>query len=165
MRSSGDVTTGGRWTLEIASAVARFVIYLPMLQRYLHSSSQYYEKVGALPNRLQQPLWRSPPNTPARPCQRRSHSPEGHQGSKGKQSNHRPGSARRQSEVEAHKKAISRHRHNWERARTPPGYWDIGFPNTQEVGNINQKAKEMHKRKKDDIDREAAIEGGKYRRR
>ncbi|KIM38589.1 hypothetical protein M413DRAFT_243905 [Hebeloma cylindrosporum] len=126
---------------------------------------EYYEKVGALPNRLQQPLWRSPPTTPARPCPRHSHSPENRQDSEGKRSNHRPSAARRQSDIESHKKAISRHRHNWARARTPPGYWDIGFPNTQEVGDINQKAKEMHKRKKDDVEREAGIEGGKYRRK
>ena len=30
MRSSGAATTGGRWTLGIANAVARFVISLPM---------------------------------------------------------------------------------------------------------------------------------------
>jgi hypothetical protein len=33
------------------------------------------------------------------------------------------------------------------------------------VGDINQKANEMHKRKKDDVDREAALEGGKYKRK
>jgi len=68
-------------------------------------------------------------------------------------------------EIEAHKKAISRHRHTWARASTPPGYWDIGFPNTQEVGSINEKAKEMQKRKKDEVDREARSESGRYRRR
>ena len=61
----------------------------------------------------------------------------------------------RQHVIESHNKAVSRHRHAWARATTPPGYWDIGFPNTQAVGNINEKAKEMHKKKKAEIDKEA----------
>ncbi|KAF8960813.1 DNA repair protein endonuclease SAE2/CtIP C-terminus-domain-containing protein [Flammula alnicola] len=135
---------------------------------------EYYEGVGPLPSRLQQPLWRSPTTSPVKPCSRhpngrteddgrgatntlmhRQHDPHGASG---------PSSGRRQAEIDSHKKAISRHRHTWARAPTPPGYWNIGFPDTQEVGDINEKAKEMHKRKKDEIDREAA-EGGRYRRK
>lgn len=136
----------------------------------LASNLQYYKEIGPLPSRLQPPLWRSPPATPAKSCLRQSHShsPEGQ---------HPPGS-RMQSErlpqtrdlhhqldTESHKKAISRHRHTWARANTPPGYWDIGFPDTQAVGDINEKAEKMHERKKAEIDKEAGNEAGRYRRR
>lgn len=60
-----------------------------------------------------------------------------------------------QHNIELHKKEISRHRHNWERATTPPGYWNIGFPSTQEATDINEKAKEMHQQKLEMVDREA----------
>lgn len=152
---------------------------------------QYYEGVGPLPERLQAPLWRSPSKSQSqpdfhspsrRPCLNRasSRSPTRHHDANLTRSvdrhpnstrtsdsgHHRAeGSRRRHSEIAEHKKAISRHRQNWERAKTPPGYWDIGFPDTQEVGNINEKARAMHKRKKDDVEREAAMENGRYRRR
>jgi hypothetical protein len=54
---------------------------------------------------------------------------------------------RRDNDIAQHKKDISRHRHNWERASTPPGYWNIGFPSTQEASDINEQAKEMHRQK------------------
>lgn len=37
--------------------------------------------------------------------------------------------------------ACSRHRTTFERATTPDGYWNIGFPTTQEVEEINQSAR------------------------
>ena len=37
---------------------------------------------------------------------------------------------------------------------------DIGFPDTQAVGDINEKAKQMHKRKKAEIDKETGDEAG-----
>ncbi|KAG1865621.1 hypothetical protein C8R48DRAFT_601177, partial [Suillus tomentosus] len=36
-------------------------------------------------------------------------------------------------DIEHYKKEISRHQHHWYRAKTPSGYWDIGFPDTQET--------------------------------
>jgi DNA repair protein endonuclease SAE2/CtIP C-terminus len=139
----------------------------------LASNLQYYEGVGPLPGRLQPPLWRSPPATPVRPCLRHSHphSPEGQNppGSRTRKETHpRTGPAsnlHHQHDIESHKKAISRHRHAWARATTPPGYWEIGFPDTQAVGDINEKAKQMHKRKKAEIEKEAGNEVGRYRRR
>jgi len=107
--------------------------------------TKYYENVGPLPPRLKQPLWRSPTKTPAR-AEDQSNTSEA-------------------NDVEAHRKSISRHRHEWARAKTPPSYWDIGFPNTQQVEIINEKAKDMHKRKQDDIEKEAMTENGRYRRR
>lgn len=40
------------------------------------------------------------------------------------------------------KMACSRHRTTFKRAVTPEGYWNIGFPTTQEAEEINQLAKE-----------------------
>jgi len=72
----------------------------------------------------------------------------------------------KQAEVSAHRQAVSRHRAQWERAPTPPGYWDIGFPDTQAVEKINERAAELHRKKRARIAEEAAKEvGGRYRRR
>ncbi|KAJ7102473.1 hypothetical protein B0H15DRAFT_814794 [Mycena belliarum] len=105
----------------------------------------YYEAIGPLPSRLQPPLWRSPPASPekaagARPCRRADAGRE---------------------DITAHKQAISRHRHNWARASTPPSYWHIGFPTTQEAESINEKAARMHSQKRHDVEAEAAG-GGRY---
>jgi hypothetical protein len=109
---------------------------------------QYYKNVGPLPKRLQQPLWRSPSKI-------RSKSP----------SDSLDGNSVPQADIDAHQQAISRHRQTWARAKTPPGYWEIGFPNTQEVGDINRKAKEMEKKKKMEIENESNRNGGRYRRK
>ncbi|KAK0199617.1 hypothetical protein DFS33DRAFT_1363553 [Desarmillaria ectypa] len=63
------------------------------------------------------------------------------------------------------KKGISRHRYNWAQGGTPPGYWDIGFPDTQEAKNINERAKEMHEKKRTEIEAEAMRGDGRYVRR
>lgn len=67
--------------------------------------------------------------------------------------------------VSAHRQAVSRHRAQWERAPTPPGYWEIGFPDTQAVEKINEKAAEIHRQKRAAVAREARDGGGRYRRR
>ena len=138
----------------------------------LTSNLQYYEGVGPLPSGLQPPRWRSPSTSPtrAKPCLRQSrfHSPEGLKSHTRKEKRAHTGPTsdlNRRHDIESHKKAISRHRHAWARAITPPGYWDIGFPNTQAVVDINEQAKEMHKRKKARIDQDAENGVGKYRRR
>lgn len=106
-----------------------------------------------MPNRLQPPLWRSPPVTPsgARPvCH--------HQNAASSGSSHNDA-------VKAHKQEISRHRHHWERPTTPPGYWNIGFPTTQEAEQINEEAREMHRKKREHIEAEAQKENGRYKKR
>ncbi|KAF5372374.1 hypothetical protein D9615_009280 [Tricholomella constricta] len=120
----------------------------------------YYEAVGPLPNRLQAPLWRSPPTTPAKPCARHQQhlSVSGSKSSATRREH-------RQSEINSHRQAISRHRHHWDRPKTPPGYWNIGFPDTQEAENINEQAREMHRKKREEIATAATREGGRYRRR
>ena len=59
------------------------------------------------------------------------------------------------NDIAQHKKDISRHRHHWERSKTPPGYWNIGFPSTQEALDINEQAKEMHREKLAMVEHEA----------
>lgn len=44
----------------------------------------------------------------------------------------------------------------WVRPPTPPGYWAIGFPNTQDVEEQNRKADAMVAEKEAKIRREAA---------
>ncbi|KAJ7747243.1 DNA repair protein endonuclease SAE2/CtIP C-terminus-domain-containing protein [Mycena metata] len=118
------------------------------------SCRDYYEAIGPMPNRLQAPLWRTPPSSPSgsKPC------PHNH-----------AGPARNQStsaaDITSHKQAISRHRHHWERPKTPPSYWSIGFPDTQEVAKINEKAREMHQQKQKNVQREANKDGGRYKKR
>ncbi|KAJ7924465.1 hypothetical protein B0H13DRAFT_2266774 [Mycena leptocephala] len=101
----------------------------------------YYEAIGPLPSRLQPPLWRSPPNSPEKrkPCR----------------------NGGRDDSITSHKQAISRHRHNWAQGSTPPSYWNIGFPNTQEAKDINERAAEMHKQKMRKVQEEAE-NGGRY---
>ncbi|KAJ7497593.1 hypothetical protein FB451DRAFT_1212053 [Mycena latifolia] len=111
----------------------------------------YYAAIGPIPKRLQAPLWRTPPSSPGgrKPCL--------HDGA---------GSARTESaEITSHKQAISRHRHHWARGSTPPSYWSIGFPTTQEAKDINEKARLMHQEKKRNVQEEADRDGGRYKRR
>ncbi|KAF6742803.1 DNA repair protein endonuclease SAE2/CtIP C-terminus-domain-containing protein [Ephemerocybe angulata] len=115
---------------------------------------EYYKAVGPLPSRLKAPLWRSPSKTAKKKCQH-------HRGDE----DHSSPSASSSRDIESHKKNISRHRYNWERAKTPPDYWNIGFPSTQEVGAINERAQAMHREKVRGIEKEAAAGTGKYRRR
>ncbi|KAI0753341.1 DNA repair protein endonuclease SAE2/CtIP C-terminus-domain-containing protein [Daedaleopsis nitida] len=114
----------------------------------------YYEAVGPLPSRLQPPAWRSPESSPSkrRKGKRTRDSFEDDDEDKG------------EIEIEAHKNAISRHRQHWARAATPPGYWNIGFPDTQEVAQMNAEARRMHERKRALVAVEAE-RGGKYRKR
>ncbi|KAG9125578.1 hypothetical protein FRC07_007041 [Ceratobasidium sp. 392] len=120
---------------------------------------EYYEAVGPMPKRAGAPLWRSPP-------------PEGAQASKPHTCKHHHASAADTStnmiekeDVTTRKQAISRHRHNWAPASTPPGYWNIGFPDTQQVADINRRATELHQEKRNAIEQEAGREGGRYRKR
>ncbi|KAJ7226078.1 hypothetical protein GGX14DRAFT_131581 [Mycena pura] len=115
---------------------------------------QYYTAIGPLPARLQPPLWRSPPSSPKRkPC-RYTH-PE---------SGPRRNDATDGVAIAAHKQAISRHRHNWAQGSTPPSFWDISFPTTQEAESINARAEEIHQQKRRRVQEEAE-NGGRYYKR
>ena len=58
-------------------------------------------------------------------------------------------------EIERRRQEISKHRHNWAPPSTPPKYWSIGFPDTQEVREINREAEEMIEAKKAHVEAEA----------
>lgn len=112
--------------------------------RYSHVKRvQYYEAVGPLPTLPRRPAWRSHPTTPVK--------------------NHRITESKsptllktpNEQVVTLHKKQISRHRQQWKAPKTPPGYWDIGFPDTQEVADINERAEELHKQKRRHVASEA----------
>ncbi|KAH7905815.1 DNA repair protein endonuclease SAE2/CtIP C-terminus-domain-containing protein [Hygrophoropsis aurantiaca] len=107
----------------------------------------YYEAIGPLPHGLQRPLWRSPPSSPSKTTHQCKH-------------NANDGI----SSVALHKQVISKHRHHWHRAKTPPAYWDIGFPDTQEASAINHLAEQMHRRKFNLVEREANSGRGRYAR-
>nr|GAT48515.1 predicted protein [Mycena chlorophos] len=91
----------------------------------------YYEARGPTPPRLMAPLWRSP-ETDKSPTH--------------------------QQHVHKHKQRISRHRSAHAAPKTPPSYWDIGFPDTVKVERINRAANGIHKAKEAEI--EAEIEAG-----
>ena len=44
----------------------------------------------------------------------------------------------------------------WRRPPTPPGYWSIGFPTTQDVKAQNERADEMVKKREAEVRRDAA---------
>ena len=127
--------------------------------------SQWYAAAGPLPPRLEAPQWGSP---------LRSTSPtlvasETADGDWSAEERTRVGTGTDSDSfaagVIAHRQAVSRHRAQWERAPTPPGYWNIGFPDTQAVEQINKQAAEQHHRKRQAVAKEAKEEGGRYRRR
>jgi len=120
----------------------------------------YYEAVGPLPPRLAAPLWKSPSpgasqESPAPPRRQRAGSPN-------------PSSKilkRRDREIQEHKQEVSRHRAKWAAPSTPPDYWNIGFPDTQQEQDINRRAKEMNEDKKKRIEEEAKRTDGQYKKR
>ncbi|KAJ7647055.1 DNA repair protein endonuclease SAE2/CtIP C-terminus-domain-containing protein [Roridomyces roridus] len=106
----------------------------------------YYDAMAQapLPRPLQPPLWRTPPESP---------------------SGKKEGESSKSAGIASHKQNISRHRQQWARPKTPPSYWCIGFPNTQEAADINERAREMHKEKEAKVQEEANREGGRYKKR
>ena len=118
----------------IASVAKRWVSIFPshnLCQLFL---LQYYRTVGPLPPRLHAPLWRTPPSSPKSKATMLA-SPMNVD-------------EENEKDIERHKQEISRHRHNWAPPSTPPKYWSIGFPDTQEVREINREAEEMIEAKK-----------------
>ncbi|KAK4685524.1 hypothetical protein P7C73_g4625, partial [Tremellales sp. Uapishka_1] len=69
------------------------------------------------------------------------------------------------ADAKEHQNKVSRHRDTWEKAPTPPGYWQIGFPTTQEVAVQNEKADTMDKEKEAKIRRDAAHKDSKWRKK
>ncbi|KAL5518978.1 hypothetical protein ACEPAH_661 [Sanghuangporus vaninii] len=105
---------------------------------------EYYDRLEPLPSRLAPPVWLSTPKEVMDSgCE-----------------NHL-----KDKVASSHKKRISRHRYQWSPAKTPPDYWNIGFPTTQEAAEINRRAAEIHADKRRRIEKEANIAGGRYIRR
>ncbi|KAJ7495967.1 DNA repair protein endonuclease SAE2/CtIP C-terminus-domain-containing protein [Mycena galericulata] len=159
--TEGNTTINAKFAIDPAQNEGRYFQYDEVVRgredrRHLEAEDceccrDYYNAIGPMPNRLQPPLWRTPPGSPsnsrARPCLQN-------------------GSVRKESaDITSHKQAISRHRHQWARAQTPPAYWSIGFPSTQDAADINQKAREMHQQKEMLIQEEANRDGGRYKKR
>ncbi|OCF44665.1 hypothetical protein I317_01552 [Kwoniella heveanensis CBS 569] len=89
----------------------------------------YYEAVGEIPRFNHGPVWRDEPvSTDA--------------------------STRAEDAVREHQNRVSRHRETWTKPPTPPGYWKIGFPSTQDVLEQNEKADQMIADKEAKIRRE-----------
>ena len=145
-------------------------IHLPSscLYRAHDTHSQYYKAVGKLPPPPQAPLWRSPRTTPTKAksatASGRKHLADASSvPNSPRKRRERPESDADEDEdadaeaahIAAHKQRISRHRQQWERPKTPPGYWEIAFPDTQEVAAINERAREMHEQKRARVEEEA----------
>ncbi|KAJ3992510.1 hypothetical protein F5050DRAFT_908211 [Lentinula boryana] len=155
----------------------------------------YYTAVGPKPPRLQPPLWKSPvkrshdAGPSSKPCphhrnngssKKRNHhfnvdpdelifddfdSPSKRGRSSRETGNQRKAPSTSASEISAHKQNISRHRAVWAPGNEPPGYWEIGFPNTQRAEEINKDAREMQRRQREMVEQEVSKEGGRYRRK
>jgi hypothetical protein len=57
---------------------------------------------------------------------------------------------------------FGKHRHAYERARTPPGFWRAGMPSTQELDEDKKEAFELERKKVEERYREAMRAGGKW---
>ncbi|KAF7760077.1 hypothetical protein Agabi119p4_10753 [Agaricus bisporus var. burnettii] len=122
----------------------------------------WYTAVGPMPIRDRGPLWRSPSTTPVKRCEKHVSRASSSSHNHDRELSPSP-SDRSHANIEYHKKQISRHRHNWARAQTPFGFWNIAMPSTQEVNEINERAEEMHQRKFREVEKEA--ERGRWIRR
>jgi len=86
----------------------------------------YYQVIEKVPQRPQPPSWRTPKK-------------------------HKPfplfADEENWSAVDAHRQQISRHRVHWKGPQTPPKYWSIGFPSTQDAISINEQAEKLYREK------------------
>ncbi|KAI9657007.1 MAG: hypothetical protein M1821_003173 [Bathelium mastoideum] len=57
---------------------------------------------------------------------------------------------------------VGKHRQQWERARSPPGYWNADFPSTQTQMEDRLEAEKREREKVEERAREARREGGKW---
>ena len=126
-QSYGTRSKGRRWTPQIANAVKRSARRTrthraPCLFQHV----QYYEAVGNLPPRNGGPRWRSPTTSPRKGCAHLRSNGEidsDEDGDPPTKSTHTTDQQRHDEGIQQHRKAIGRHRHDWEPASTPPDYW------------------------------------------
>ena len=150
----------GRWCYSRSRHTYPYLCLAPATEIVM---LQWYAAVGPLPPRLQAPRWCSSSPRPSSPTLVASGAASRNGDVEGVWAGTDSGSFI--AGVSAHRQAVSRHRAQWERAATPPGYWDIGFPDTQAVVRINEQAAELHQRKRKAVAKEAKEGGGRYRRR
>ncbi|WVR07639.1 hypothetical protein IAU60_004681 [Kwoniella sp. DSM 27419] len=98
----------------------------------------YYEAVGEIPRFNQGPVWRD-----AKSAEDKD---EG-------------------DAVREHQNKVSRHRETWVKPPTPPGYWQIGFPSTQDVAEQNERADQMNAEKEARLRREVMQKDSKWRKK
>ncbi|GHJ84195.1 hypothetical protein NliqN6_0597 [Naganishia liquefaciens] len=117
----------------------------------------YYNAVGEMPVVSRAPVWRSPsPGSDTR---------AGGSTTAGKCPHGRTvGAGEAEDAKQGLKNKISRHREDWTAPSTPPMYWNIGFPSTQDVEEINALAEEQRESKRAEMRREAEKKDGRYRR-
>ncbi|KAK8853260.1 hypothetical protein IAR55_003962 [Kwoniella newhampshirensis] len=99
----------------------------------------YYEAVGEIPRYNQGPVWKDPEVV--------------------------EGTAAEGDWVREHQNKVSRHRETWTKPPTPPGYWKIGFPNTQDVAEQNEAADRMLRDKEERTRREVLQKDSKWRKK
>ncbi|CAH7685712.1 expressed protein [Phakopsora pachyrhizi] len=66
-------------------------------------------------------------------------------------------------EISDHQNLISRHRHFNPPPPTPPHYWQLGFPDTQQVDAINERAAELQQQKIKKMEAQACDGKGPYK--
>ncbi|KAG8773728.1 hypothetical protein FRC15_001849, partial [Serendipita sp. 397] len=116
----------------------------------------YYKAVGPLPPRLQPPLWKSP-----------THTQEAAKDQLRRCKHHMKVESDDDEEVDrdtaVHQNQVSRHRVVFTAGADPVDYWEIGFPDTQRVKEINAQAEKSHKKKEKMMEKEAQKPDGRYR--
>ncbi|RXK36537.1 hypothetical protein M231_06196 [Tremella mesenterica] len=122
----------------------------------------YYHAIGPIPRYNTGPIWKSPSPSPSPPSSLHTsrqkpllttddHLNEIHpdllkEEFVGMETSKKEKN-QKEREIQEHQNKISRHREVWIRPPTPPGYWNIGFPTTQDVQEQNKKADEMVREK------------------
>jgi len=104
----------------------------------------YYEVAEPVSVGLQAPLWRSPSPVALTMPSALAETAETAESM----------NADRRLAQDKRRNIISRHRHQWTPPSTPPDYWKIGFPTTQEAAAINRRADDMHEDKRRRVERE-----------
>ncbi|KAG8904074.1 hypothetical protein FRB99_002310 [Tulasnella sp. 403] len=117
----------------------------------------YYDAVGYLPPINRGPRWRSPsPNPLSSKGECPHHGAESVGMVRSNSDSFLAASSRETEQRRGHMKEISRHRHEWAPPATPPDYWHIGFPDTQQIDSINRRAEAHYQAKRAQIEHEAS---------
>ncbi|KAG9012376.1 hypothetical protein FRB93_001799 [Tulasnella sp. JGI-2019a] len=135
----------------------------------------YYQAIGFLPPISRGPRWRSPsPSKQKRPmCQHITVAEDVDDLLRGSDSivsvappnQSLSTDTNLEADLGQHRRDISRHRHDWAPAGTPPDYWQIGFPTTQQIESINRRADAHYDAKRDRIARDANNPDSRYKKK